>query len=104
VRRQELRTDAEGGLNVISGRVWIAIACLVIGVPVAAWGLANGSLLLGLVGLAFVLVFVFLVIEAMNQAAKPKHEIPKSATPAWDMKGDASSAPSNAGRREGGSL
>jgi hypothetical protein len=89
---------------VISGRVWIAIACLVIGVPVAAWGLANGSLLLGLVGLALVLVFVFLVIEAMNQAAKPQHEIPKSATPAWSMKGDAPSAAANADRREGGSL
>lgn len=88
----------------ISGRVWIAIACLVIGIPLAAWGLANGSLLLGLVGLAFVLVFVFLVIEAMNQAARPKHEIPKSATPAWSMKGDAPPATSNADRHEGGSL
>ena len=88
----------------MSGRVWIAIACLVIGIPLAAWGLANGSLMLGLVGLAFVLVFVFLVIEAMNQAAKPKHEIPKSATPAWSMKGDAPPAASNADHREGGSL
>jgi len=87
----------------MSGRVWIAIACLVIGVPVAAWGLANGSLLLALVGLAFVLVFVFLVIEAMSQAAKPKHEIPKSDNPAWSMKGDAPAA-SNVDHREGGSL
>lgn len=67
-------------------RVWSAIVCLVVGVPVAAWGLANGSLLIGLVGLALVLVFVYLVVEAMNQAAKPKHEIRKSATPAWGMK------------------
>ncbi len=88
----------------MSGRVWIAIACLVIGVPVAAWGLANGSLMLALVGLAFVLVFVFLVIEAMNRAAKPRYEIPKSDNPAWSMKGDAPSAASNADRREGGSL
>ena len=87
----------------MSGRVWIAVACLVIGVPVAAWGLANGSLLLALVGLAFVLVFVFLVVEAMNQAAKPRHEIPKADNPAWSMKGDAPAA-SNTDRREGGSL
>ena len=71
-------------------RVWGAIACLVVGAPLAAWGLANGSLLIGLAGLALVLVFVFLVVEAMNQAAKPKHEIPKSANPAWNMKEGAS--------------
>jgi hypothetical protein len=86
---------------VLSPRVWIAIACLVVGVPVAAWGLANGSLLVGLGGLALVLVFVFLVIEAMNQTAKPKHEIPKSAEPAWNMK-DEPRPPGD--RREGGSL
>ena len=45
----------------MSGRVWAAIACLVIGVPVAAWGLANGTMLVGLAGLALVLVFVYLV-------------------------------------------
>jgi len=67
-------------------KVWIAIACLLFGLPVAAWGLANGSLLLGLLGLAFVLGFVYLVIEAMNQAAKPKHEIPKSPDAAWNLK------------------
>jgi len=43
------------------------------------------------------------VIEAMNQAAKPKHEIPKSDNPAWSMKGDAPAA-SNVDHREGGSL
>jgi len=67
-------------------RVWAAIACLVAGVPVAAWGLANGSLLIGLAGLALVLVFVFLVVEAMNQAARPRHPIVKSDNPAWAMK------------------
>jgi len=84
---------------VLGPRVWGAIACLVVGAPLAAWGLANGSLLVGLAGLALVLVFVYLVVEAMNQAAKPKHEIRKSSTPAWDMK-DAkpgSSKPSDGG-------
>ena len=70
----------------MNARVWAAIGCLVIGVPVAAWGLANGSMLIGIAGLALVLVFVFLVIEAINQQAKPKLGIPKSSTPAWEMK------------------
>jgi len=87
----------------MSGRVWIAIACLVLGVPVAAGGLANGSLLIGLLGLAFVLVFIFLVVEAMNQAAKPKHEIPKSANPAWSMK-DQPPRTLDRQRGDGGSL
>ena len=83
-------------------RVWAAIACLIVGVPVAAWGLANGSILLGLLGLALVLVFVFLVVEAMNQAAKPKYEIPKSPNAAWNMKDAPAEAPSD--QRRGGSL
>jgi membrane protein implicated in regulation of membrane protease activity len=74
-------------------RVWSAIACLVVGAPLAAWGLANGSILIGLAGLALVLVFVYLVVETMSQATKPKHEIRKSSTPAWDMKDAKSGAP-----------
>lgn len=84
-------------------RVWAAIACLIVGAPVAAWGLANGSLLIGIVGLALVLVFIYLVVEAMNQAAKPKHEIPKSANPAWGMK-DQPPRTMDRQRGEGGSL
>jgi Na+-transporting methylmalonyl-CoA/oxaloacetate decarboxylase gamma subunit len=83
-------------------RVLAALGCLVVGVPVAAWGLANGSLLLGLLGLALVLVFVFLVVEAMNQASKPKHEIPKSPNAAWSMKDAPAEVPSD--HRRGGSL
>jgi formate hydrogenlyase subunit 4 len=83
-------------------RVWLALGCLLVGVPVAAWGLANGSMLLGLLGLALVLVFVFLVVEAMNQASKPKHEIPKSPDAAWNMKNAPAEAPSDRGH--GGSL
>jgi formate hydrogenlyase subunit 4 len=83
-------------------RVWLALGCLLVGVPVAAWGLANGSMLLGLLGLALVLVFVFLVVEAMNQASKPKHEIPKSPDAAWNMKNVPAEAPSDRGH--GGSL
>ena len=67
-------------------RVWAAIACLVLGVPVAAWGLANGLLLIGILGLALVLIFIYLVVEAISQAGKPKLEIPKSDNPAWGMR------------------
>jgi len=82
-------------------KVWIAIGCLIVGLPLAAWGLANGMLLVGLAGLAFVLVFVYLVIEAMNQAAKPKHEIIKSPDAAWNLKDQPPAGPPD---KSGGSL
>lgn len=66
--------------------VWIALACLLVGLPLAAWGLASGALLFGLIGLALVLVFVYLVIEALNKAANPKIDIPKSPDAAWNLK------------------
>jgi hypothetical protein len=86
----------------MSPRVLAALACLVTGIPLAAWGLANKVMLLGLLGLALVLVFIFLVVEAMNRAARPQHEIPKSEQAVWNMKDAPPEAP--APRREGGSL
>jgi hypothetical protein len=70
----------------MNARVLAALACLVVGAPVAAWGLAEGRLFIGLLGLALVLVFIYLVAEVVQQAGKPKHEIPKSPNPAWDLK------------------
>jgi hypothetical protein len=86
----------------MNSRVIFALTSLIVGVPLAAWGLANGSMMFGLLGIALVLVFIFLVVEAMNQAAKPQHEIPKSAQAVWAMKDAPADTPVS--RREGGSL
>jgi hypothetical protein len=67
-------------------KIWIAVACALIGAPVAAHGLANGSLLLGIGGLILVMVFVYLVVESIAGANQPKRDIPKSADAAWNMK------------------
>ncbi|MDQ3447154.1 MAG: hypothetical protein M3496_13460 [Pseudomonadota bacterium] len=67
-----------------------AIACLVVGVGLAAWSLANGQLLLAVVGFALIFTFLYLVIEAANKAGKPKHEIKRAANSAWSMKDEAS--------------
>ena len=67
-------------------KIWIAVACALIGAPLAAYGLANGSILMAIGGLALVLTFVYLVVESIAVANKPKHEIPKSADAAWNMK------------------
>jgi len=70
----------------MNGRTVTAIACLVIGVALAAWSLANGQMLLAIVGFGLLFTFLFLVIEAMNKASKPTHEIKRAANSAWSMK------------------
>jgi hypothetical protein len=73
----------------MSSKNWIALLCLVAGIPVAAWGLANGMLLVGLAGLALVLVFVALVVQAIAGASKPmgaEAKIKPAANAAWSMK------------------
>ena len=70
----------------MTARTVAAIACLVVGVGLAAWSLANGQMLLALVGFALIFTFLYLVMEAVNKAGKPKHEIKRAANSAWSMK------------------
>jgi membrane protein implicated in regulation of membrane protease activity len=74
----------------MSPRVLLAVVCLVAGVMLAAWSLAAGQLLLALVGFALIFVFLFLAMEAMAKAGKPKHPLKKAADPAWSMKDGSS--------------
>jgi hypothetical protein len=71
---------------IVSPRVLAAIACLVIGVPLAAWSLASGQLLLALAGFGLIFAFLFLVVEAMSRAGKPKQPLKPAANAAWSMK------------------
>jgi hypothetical protein len=73
----------------MSGRNWLALLCLVAGVPLAAWGLANGTLLVGLGGIALVLAFLALVSQSIAGASKPmgaEGTIRPAADAAWSMK------------------
>lgn len=70
----------------MSPRVLLAVVCLVAGVMLAAWSLAAGHLLLALVGFALIFVFLFLAMEAMAKAGKPKHPLKKAGNAAWSMK------------------
>ena len=73
----------------MSPRVLIAVVCLVAGVMLAAWSLASGHLLLALAGFALVFVFLYLAMEAMSKAGKPKHAIRPAANAAWPMKDES---------------
>ncbi|MGZ8994476.1 MAG: hypothetical protein ACXW16_10705 [Burkholderiaceae bacterium] len=70
----------------MTARTVAAIACLVVGVGLAAWSLANGQLLLAIVGFALIFTFLYLVVEAANRAGKPKHEIKRATKSAWSLK------------------
>jgi hypothetical protein len=83
----------------LNPRVLIAIACLLGGIPLAAWSLASGQLLLSLAGFALIFSFLYLVLEAMGQASKPKHPIKPAANAAWNMK-DAPTDGAQRGERE----
>jgi hypothetical protein len=66
-----------------------AIACLVVGVPLAAWGWTHGVLLAGIGGTVLILVFWFLVWQWIAGANKPMGSetvIKPSANAAWGMK------------------
>lgn len=67
----------------------IAVACLVAGIPIAAYGLTYGQWLLILAGLALVLVFIYLAYEWLSGASKPmgaETPIKPAANAAWSMK------------------
>ena len=73
----------------MTGKHWLALLCLLAGVPLAAWGLANGMLLVGLAGIALVFVFLALVMQWMAGAGRPmgaEGRIRPAANAAWSMK------------------
>ncbi len=73
----------------MSAKNWLALLCLVAGVPLAAWGLANGMLHVGLAGIGLVLAFWVLVWQWIAGASRPmgaESNIKPAANAAWTMK------------------
>ena len=70
----------------MTGKHWLTVLLLVAGVPIAAVGLARGNLFMALAGLVLLLVFIYLVIQAIVKAGKPDMPIKPAADAAWSMK------------------
>ncbi len=73
----------------MNSRNWLALLALVVGVPLAAWGLAEGAWLAAIAGIALVLVFWALVWQWIAGAGKPmgaEGNIKPAANAAWTMK------------------
>ncbi len=83
----------------MSPRVLVGIVCLVVGVMLAAWSLASGHLLLALAGFGLIFVFLYLAMEAMSKAGKPRSDIKPAANAAWSMKDQPAGGDQNGERR-----
>jgi hypothetical protein len=73
----------------MNGRNWLALLCLLAGVPLAAWGFSSGALLAGFAGFALVLVFWVLVWQWIAGSGRPmgaEGAIKPAANAAWSMK------------------
>lgn len=65
-------------------KLWLAVACAVVGIPLAAYGLAERMLLLAFGGLALVLTFVALLWQWIAGVGKPETPIKPAANSAWN--------------------
>jgi len=71
----------------MKGRIGWAVLCVVAGIPLFAYGMTGGGLALAIGGLALVLAFVYLLMDAF--AARAKADAPKikpAANAAWNLK------------------
>jgi hypothetical protein len=87
----------------MSGKAWLALLCLVAGVALASYGLANGALLLALVGLALVITFVYFAYAWIAGASKPmgaETKITPAANAAWSMKDEPINGNDNANEKK----
>ncbi len=73
----------------MSGKAWLAVLCLVAGIPMAAYGLAHGAWIFIVLGLALELVFLYFAYAWLAGANKPmgaETRIKPAANAAWSMK------------------
>lgn len=70
----------------MKGRSWLAVGCLIAGIPLAAYGLSVGGALFTVVGLALVLAFWFFAWQWISGASKPTTPIKPAANAAWNMR------------------
>jgi uncharacterized protein (DUF58 family) len=73
----------------MSGKAWLALLCLIVGIALASYGLAYGAVVLALLGLALVITFVYFAYAWIAGASRPlgaEAKITPAANAAWSMK------------------
>jgi hypothetical protein len=71
---------------------WLALACLLAGIALAAFGLSGGGTLLTAVGLGLILAFWFLAWQWITRASKPTAQIKPAADAAWNLRDQPAAA------------
>jgi hypothetical protein len=84
----------------MQGKHWLALLCLVAGIALASWGLAERAMLVALAGLALVFVFLYFAMQWMAKAGKPDVVIKPAANAAWSMKDQPVQGAAQAGERK----
>ena len=84
----------------MKGKSWLAVVCLIAGIPLAAYGLSGGGTLLTLIGLALVLTFWFFAWQWITQAGKPTTPIKQSESAAWNMRDQPVAPPSSEDKKQ----
>lgn len=78
----------------MNSKAWLAVACLLAGIPLTAWGLTHGAWMLALLGLALLLAFWAVVWQWIAGVNKPQTPIKPAARSAWsEFKPDAPAPP-----------
>jgi len=75
----------------MKGKGLIAVGCLVLGIPLLAYGLTTGAWLLIVAGFALELVFLYFAWEWIAGASRPmgaQSPIKPAANAAWSMKNE----------------
>jgi hypothetical protein len=65
---------------------WLAVACLLGGIPMAAYGLSGGGALWSVIGLALLLAFWGFAWQWISRAGKPSTPIKPAENAAWNMR------------------
>jgi hypothetical protein len=74
-------------------RAAACIACLIAGIPLAAYGLAGGGSGFIALGLVLVMVFWFFAWQWISNAGKPTTPIKPAANAAWSMRDQPAETP-----------
>jgi hypothetical protein len=73
----------------VSGKNWLALASLILGILATAWGLTHGIWPVALLGIVLVLVFWYFAFTWLTGSNRPmgaEAQIKPAANAAWNMK------------------
>jgi CBS-domain-containing membrane protein len=87
----------------MTGKGWLALASLLVGIVATAWGLSHGMWPVAIVGIVLVLVFWYFAFQWLTGANRPmgaQSAIKPAANAAWNMKDQLAAGADEAEKRD----